>query len=190
MWACRGRSRAIRPTVTRRETLETGTLLALGSQFGIGAITAIQEGEDEHGIAEGASLDRFATAIIGAEITGLFMTERDEFFFNVQHTGVNLDGEGESGYMVSGRTEGRGRGWGHTFADTLRETTTGTGPWTGERTGPRRSDRPRRTTGDRPSGGRRRLTARRTADPVTDDPARNGRPQRGETSDPRPAWAV
>ncbi|WP_435095089.1 alkaline phosphatase PhoX [Halorubrum sp. N11] len=57
------------------------------------------EGEG-HGIEqEGATLNRFATTIIGAEITGMFITEDGRFFFNVQHPDANLDGEDEPGIL-------------------------------------------------------------------------------------------
>ena len=89
------------PTISRRETLTTGALLAIGGRVGLEAAAADdgQERDDEHGYGGGASLDRFATTIVGAEITGMFVTERGEFFFNVQHPDANLDGEDEPGYL-------------------------------------------------------------------------------------------
>ncbi|QLG60926.1 alkaline phosphatase PhoX [Halorarum salinum] len=91
----------MRPELSRRETVETAALLALGGQFGIGAVAADdgRDADDEHGDEGGASLNRFATTIIGAEITGMFVTERGEFFFNVQHPDANLDGENEPGIV-------------------------------------------------------------------------------------------
>jgi secreted PhoX family phosphatase len=65
---------------------------------------AAQEQAEGHGIEqEGATLNRFATSIIGSEITGLFITEEGRLFFNVQHPDANLDGEDEPG-IVGGVT--------------------------------------------------------------------------------------
>ncbi len=87
------------PNFTRRKALETAALLAAGGSFGIGQGFSDKPDEDEHehDYEGGASLNRFATSVIGAEITGMFITEEGEFFFNVQHPDANLDGQDEPG---------------------------------------------------------------------------------------------
>lgn len=78
----------MRPDFTRRQALETSLLLALGAQYGTGAAAA-EDGHDHD--EDGPTLNRFATTVYGAEITGLHVTDDGRLFFNVQHP--NADGD-------------------------------------------------------------------------------------------------
>jgi hypothetical protein len=72
--------------LSRRETLESLALAALGAQVGIGAAAASSgRGGDHHHGPNEATLNRFATTVAGAEFTGVFLTEDGQLFFNVQH---------------------------------------------------------------------------------------------------------
>jgi secreted PhoX family phosphatase len=90
---------------TRRKAVKSATLLALGGAFGVQKAGADHKDEtDDNGEGhdegeEGPTLNRFATSVIGAEITGMFITEQGEFFFNVQHPDANFDGEDEPGIV-------------------------------------------------------------------------------------------
>ena len=80
---------------TRRNAMLSLAAVAAASQV---PDTAAAEEHEGHGIEqEGATLNRFATSVIGAEITGMFITEDGRFFFNVQHPDANLDGTDEPG---------------------------------------------------------------------------------------------
>ncbi|XVH32474.1 alkaline phosphatase PhoX [Haloferacaceae archaeon DSL9] len=72
---------------TRRGTLKL--LAALSGTGAVGVGAAKRRGnDDEHGRGierDGATLNRFATTVTGAEITGMFITREGDFFFNVQH---------------------------------------------------------------------------------------------------------
>lgn len=70
---------------TRRTVVSSLAALAAASQTA-GSVAGKEAEGQGHGIEqEGATLNRFATTIIGAEITGMFITEDGRFFFNVQH---------------------------------------------------------------------------------------------------------
>jgi len=80
---------------TRRNVMLSFAAAAAASQVPGGAAA---EGSEGHGIErEGATLNRFATSAIGAEITGMFLTADGRFFFNIQHPDVNLNGRDEPG---------------------------------------------------------------------------------------------
>lgn len=85
--------------LTRRQVIEILALVATGKgSSDNGKATAKKESHDHH--AEGEpTLNRFATSIIGSEITGIFITREGRFFFNVQHPDANLDGEDEPGIV-------------------------------------------------------------------------------------------
>jgi len=84
---------------TRRTVVSSLAALAAASQTA-GSVAGKEAEGQGHGIEqEGATLNRFATTIIGAEITGMFITEDGRFFFNVQHPDANLDGEDEPGIL-------------------------------------------------------------------------------------------
>lgn len=80
---------------TRRNVmLSLATAAAASQVWG----TAAAEESEGHGIEQdGATLNRFAMSVIGAEITGMFITVDGRFFFNVQHPDANLDGTNEPG---------------------------------------------------------------------------------------------
>lgn len=82
---------------TRRELLLTAAVAALAGCSGDG--DGDDDGESGGDRARGPTLNRFATTIIGAEVTGMYVTERGEFFFNVQHPDPDLDGEPEPGIV-------------------------------------------------------------------------------------------
>jgi secreted PhoX family phosphatase len=84
--------------LTRRQTL--GALAALYAGSRPAAADPTTEGDPETEPA----LNRLATTVDGAEITGMFLTERGEFFFNVQHP----EGPNANGYnrAVVGALEG------------------------------------------------------------------------------------
>lgn len=76
---------------TRRETLELLGIASLGrGSRGRGRATG-------HDHDSGPTLNRLATTVPGAEITGLYLTERGHLFFNVQHPDVDEDGVEEMG---------------------------------------------------------------------------------------------
>lgn len=75
--------------LTRRGTLGLLGALAVSS-------TATSARSDE-GTPDEPTLNRFATTVLGAEITGLYLTRTNRFFFNVQHPDVNQDGDTEVG---------------------------------------------------------------------------------------------
>jgi len=80
---------------TRRNVVLSLAAAAAASQV---PGTAAAEAPEGHGIEqEGATLNRFATSVIGGEITGMFITEDGRFFFNVQHPDADLDGTSEPG---------------------------------------------------------------------------------------------
>lgn len=84
---------------TRRQALElVAALAASGPQTGTKNLTT--KGE-HHTHATEPTLNRFATSIIGAEITGMYITEGGRFFFNVQHPDANLDDTDEPGIIGS-----------------------------------------------------------------------------------------
>jgi len=84
---------------TRRTVVSSLAALAAASQTA-GSVAGKEAEGQGHGIEqEGATLNRFMTTIIGAEITGMFITEDGRFFFNVQHPDANLDGEDEPGIL-------------------------------------------------------------------------------------------
>jgi secreted PhoX family phosphatase len=70
---------------TRRHVLEGLTAAGLLALGGAGTATA-GDGEGHHDPEE-PTLNRFATTVYGAEITGLFLTRRGNLFLNVQHPG-------------------------------------------------------------------------------------------------------
>jgi secreted PhoX family phosphatase len=67
---------------TRRDTL--GILSTLAAAGVIGTGTAGASTTHDHG-ENGATLNRFATTVAGAEFTGIFLTRDGQLFFNVQH---------------------------------------------------------------------------------------------------------
>lgn len=72
---------------TRRDSLKLLTALATAGTTGaLGTGTAIAGGHD-HDHDFGATLNRFATTVTGAEFTGMFVTRDGQLFFNVQHPG-------------------------------------------------------------------------------------------------------
>lgn len=82
---------------TRRNVMLSLAAAAAASQV---PGTATSEEPEGHGIErEGATLNRFATTVIGGEITGMFLTADGRFFFNVQHPDANLDGTDEPGTL-------------------------------------------------------------------------------------------
>lgn len=81
--------------LTRREALEVMALAAVGTDPT--SSSSDSEGYDhEEG---GPTLNRFATAIIGSEITGMFITREGRFFFNIQHPDRDLNGDDEPGIV-------------------------------------------------------------------------------------------
>lgn len=76
--------------LTRRETMAAFGL----TLFGDGRRTTSGDGRESEA---GPTLNRFATTVSGAEITGLYLTEGGNLFFNVQHPDVNGDGTEEAG---------------------------------------------------------------------------------------------
>ncbi|MCL7417851.1 MAG: PhoX family protein [Halalkalicoccus sp.] len=84
--------------LTRRRALEVLALAAVGTT-GVSADGSKGEGEGHDHDEEGPTLNRFATSIIGAEVTGMFITREGRFFFNVQHPDTDLDGEDEPGIV-------------------------------------------------------------------------------------------
>lgn len=67
---------------TRRDALEL--LSALGAAGVIASRSAGATPTHSHA-EDGATLNRFATTVAGAEITGVFVTQDGQLFFNVQH---------------------------------------------------------------------------------------------------------
>lgn len=65
--------------LTRRELLELAAVLSLGKSP---EESSTADGHDDE---DGPTLNRFATTVTGAEITGLFLTDDGNLFFNVQH---------------------------------------------------------------------------------------------------------
>ena len=82
---------------TRRALL--GTLAATAAATQLPAAAAQEQPEGRGIEQEGATLTRFATTLLGAEATGLFITEDGDFFFNVQHPDVDDDGDYEPGVI-------------------------------------------------------------------------------------------
>lgn len=85
----------MRERLTRRDALESLLVLGLASQVGTG-VAGARGGEDHHGPGE-PTLNRFATTVAGAEITGLFLTGDGDLFFNVQHPGEEANDDLEPG---------------------------------------------------------------------------------------------
>jgi len=78
------------PKQTRRDTFKTVAALLTTGAIGTAATGTAEAAHEGRGIEqEGATLNRFATTATGAEITGLFVTDDGEFFFNVQHPDPN-----------------------------------------------------------------------------------------------------
>lgn len=71
-------------TLSRRDALKTAAALAALSS---GQPVAAAE-SDEDGVPV---MNRFATTVLGAEITGLYVTQAGDFFFNVQHPSGDND---------------------------------------------------------------------------------------------------
>ncbi len=67
---------------TRRETLKLLSALGAAGIVGSGSVMAVPSHGHE---GVGATLNRFATTVAGAEITGVFVTQDGQLFFNVQH---------------------------------------------------------------------------------------------------------
>ncbi|WP_435195887.1 alkaline phosphatase PhoX [Natronomonas sp. EA1] len=67
---------------TRRNVLQSTLLAAIATQ-----VPSVSAAESEgRGIEqEGATLNRFAHSVPGAEITGMYLADDGQFFFNVQH---------------------------------------------------------------------------------------------------------
>lgn len=81
--------------LTRREALEVLILAGVGTN----GESADSSNGEEHDHENGPTLNRFATSIIGSEITGMFITREGRFFFNVQHPDADQDGEYEPGIV-------------------------------------------------------------------------------------------
>lgn len=85
--------------LTRRKALLA--LITSSVTYSSGAIATGQKetgdatGNDHHDEG-GPTLNRFATSIIGSEVTGIFVTEGGRFFFNVQHPDRDLNDEPEA----------------------------------------------------------------------------------------------
>lgn len=100
----------------RRDAVAILTTLALGgrassanakAQEGGGTGNGDGNGDDEQG-ETGPTLNRLATTVVGAEITGLFLTRDGELFFNVQHPdedNVLPYDEGTVGALVGARID-------------------------------------------------------------------------------------
>ena len=71
-----------------------GTLGLLGA---LAVSPAAVSAESDDGAPTEPTLNRFATTVLGAEITGLYLTRTNRLFLNVQHPDVNGDGESEFG---------------------------------------------------------------------------------------------
>jgi secreted PhoX family phosphatase len=75
----------------RRDTVALLTTLALGGRAGATGARAQEGGNGGDGgngkgnDGNGPTLNRLATTVVGAEITGMFLTTDGELFFNVQH---------------------------------------------------------------------------------------------------------
>lgn len=67
---------------TRRDTLGILTTLAAAGVIGTGTAGATTGHNHDD---KGATLNRFATTVSGAEFTGIFLTRDGQLFFNVQH---------------------------------------------------------------------------------------------------------
>lgn len=69
---------------TRRDVIAILTAAGLGS---VATNTAVAEGRGHsgHDHEDGPTLNRLATTVRGAEVTGMFLTRNGRFFFNVQH---------------------------------------------------------------------------------------------------------
>jgi secreted PhoX family phosphatase len=67
---------------TRRDTLGFLTTLAAAGVLGSGTAGATSAHDHSE---NGATLNRFASTVAGAEFTGIFLTEDGQLFFNVQH---------------------------------------------------------------------------------------------------------
>jgi len=76
------------PDYSRRDVIAIMTAAGLG---GVASNPVAASGRgDHHDHEDGPTLNRLATTVRGAEITGMFLTENGRFFFNVQHPrGVN-----------------------------------------------------------------------------------------------------
>lgn len=74
---------------TRRDALEL--LSALGAAGVVGSGSAVATSSHSHTEA-GATLNRLATTVAGAEITGVFLTRDGQLFFNVQHPSETAHG--------------------------------------------------------------------------------------------------
>lgn len=94
----------------RRDAVAVLTTLALGSRAST-ATAGAQDGGDsdgENGEESGPTLNRLATTVVGAEITGMFLTREGELFFNVQHPdedNVLPYDEGTVGALVGARID-------------------------------------------------------------------------------------
>ena len=74
---------------SRRDTLAILTAVGLGATATSGTAAAKGHHDDED--EGGPTLNRFATTVRGAEITGMFLTDTGRFFFNVQHPSGSND---------------------------------------------------------------------------------------------------
>jgi len=83
---------------TRRTVVSSLAALAANQQQAVWLAKG-RRPRPRHRTGRGATLNRFATTIIGAEITGMFITGDGRFFFNVQHPDANLDREDEPGIL-------------------------------------------------------------------------------------------
>ncbi len=73
---------------SRRNALSLLTALGLGAGVSTGSAGAKSDTHDDGG----PTLNRLATTVRGAEITGMFLTNNGRFFFNIQHpSGSNED---------------------------------------------------------------------------------------------------
>ncbi|NHN59927.1 MULTISPECIES: alkaline phosphatase PhoX [Halorussus] len=104
----------------RRDAVALLTTLALGSRASATAAAAREDGDGDRnggdgdgpggrdGAQTGPTLNRLATTVLGAEITGLFLTTDGELFFNVQHPdpdNVLPYDEGTVGALVGARID-------------------------------------------------------------------------------------
>ncbi|GKZ14524.1 alkaline phosphatase PhoX [Haladaptatus sp. T7] len=88
--------------VTRRGILAVTASTAFLSHAGTGTMSGSSSDRDHEDEEEG-TLHRFATSATGAEVTGLYVTEEGQFFFNVQHPSRENDdpyNEGTIGAVV------------------------------------------------------------------------------------------
>lgn len=68
---------------TRRDAIAILTVSGLGGIASTSA--AARRGNDNHDHEDEQSLNRLATTVRGAEITGMYLTQPGRFFFNIQH---------------------------------------------------------------------------------------------------------